>query len=465
MKTNNYNKYLAFRKKYPDFIYKGYNFTIKESTIDIEYQFAITGLAEFKPRWSIAKSNLKKVESDQILEKLIFSLGLVELISYWKITCSPNVHIQCGKLSESQSLWWKKLYKKGLGEFFYLNEISVDDDFMEIFSKSNLDDGKERLSQVEEKEEKLINKGKTKVLIPIGGGKDSITTLEILRDDTERFSYIINPRKATIDSVNIAKIGKDNQIFANRTLDQNMIDLNKQGFLNGHTPFSAVVAFSSVIAAYVNGIEFVALSNESSANESTVFETDINHQYSKSYEFELDFINYESDYIDSKVKYFSLLRPLTELKIGEMFSKHKEYHDIFRSCNVGSKSNIWCGDCSKCLFVYIILSPFLPRPDMINIFNKDLLEDEKLKETFEKLVGILPEKPFECVGSRGEINAALQELLRQYKSGNQPLPYLLKYYKESYEVDKYDIQSYLASFDHKNSIPKAFCHILKSKVL
>ena len=458
MKKDNYKKYLQFRDNYWEFIYESYNYWINESTIDIEFHFIIPGLAEFKPSWTISKRNSSYNEPDAVLDNLVFSLGLVELISYWKTTCSPRVHIRCGKLSEDQIDWWKKLYKKGLGEFFYLNGITVDDDFMEIFTEYDPVEDKSL------KKEKLVFANE-KVLVPIGGGKDSITSLEILADDKDSYPYIINPRGATIDTVNVAKLGEDKRIIANRSLDKNMLELNKLGFLNGHTPFSAIVAFSSIIAAYVNGIGFVALSNESSANESTVLETDINHQYSKSYEYELDFINYEDRYIASNVKYFSLLRPLTELKIAQLFARYKEYHRIFRSCNVGSKSNIWCGQCSKCLFVYIILSPFLDQEYMINIFDKDLLDDKNMKEIFEKLVGILPEKPFECVGSRGEINAALQELLRQYKSENRPLPYLLDYYKESYDDGKYDIESYLTYLDKNNSIPKDFYDILISKIL
>lgn len=457
--TNNNNKYLLFREKYPDFIFEDYNFSINESTIDIEFHFIISGLAEFKPSWSISKNDLINIEKNETIDSLVFSLGMVELISYWKITCSPKVHIKCGLLSETQVIWWKKLYRKGLGEFFYLNGISVDDEFMNIIYQSNIADSNKRILESEE-----IDRSEPSVLIPIGGGKDSVTTLEILREDTKRFSYIINPRQATIDTVNVSEISKENLIVARRTLDDNMIRLNKEGFLNGHTPFSALVAFSSVIAAYINNIEFVALSNEASANESTILETDINHQYSKSYEFELDFINYEAEYINSKVKYFSLLRPLTELKIAQLFSKHTSYHGIFRSCNSGSKSNSWCGMCPKCLFVYIILSPFITRTNMIEIFNKDLLDDRALKETFEKLIGIKPEKPFECVGSRGEVNAALHETLLQYKDRNQPLPYLLEYYNESCEAGEHDINYYLTYFDSNNSVPNPFYDILKSKI-
>jgi len=275
-------------------------------------------------------------------------------------------------------------------------------------------------------------------------------TLELLKDIADRYCYIINPRKATLDTVSVSGIPDDKVIIAKRTLDESMLKLNKQGFLNGHTPFSAIVAFSSVLAAYVNGIEFVALSNESSANEATVFGTDVNHQYSKSLEFETDFIEYEKQYISSGVKYFSLLRPLTELGIAKIFAGLTLYHPVFRSCNAGSKNDIWCAACSKCLFVYIILAPFLSEEKMINIFGKNILDDVSLIPTFEQLIGVVPEKPFECVGSRTEVNAALQALLRQ---GNRPLV-LLEHYRKLGIAEAYDIDEIANSYSNDNHIPE-----------
>ena len=61
-----------------------------------------------------------------------------------------------------------------------------------------------------------------------------------------------------------------NIIEVYRTIDKNLIDLNKEGFINGHTPFSAMLAFFSYFIAYILGKRYIALSNESSANESNV---------------------------------------------------------------------------------------------------------------------------------------------------------------------------------------------------
>lgn len=443
------------RTEYPEFIYNDYTYTVNETSVDITFNFMIPGLSRFSPSWSIKKPENVKIDNDDI-KLLIFNLGMVELISYWKLTCSPRITVNCGYLSPDQIKWWKKLFIKGLGEFFYTNGINFGDDQFEIISGitvKNIGCIKNPLT--------APDNTVPRVLIPVGGGKDSAVTINLLEGKAERFGYVINPRKACIDTLKASSVPKKNYIFASRTLDKNMLRLNAEGFLNGHTPFSAMVAFSSVLTAFVNGIPFVALSNESSANESTVLGSDVNHQYSKSFEFESDFVNYEKEHIGSGVHYFSLLRPFTEVKIAEMFSKFKEYHGIFRSCNAGSKQDIWCNKCAKCLFVYIILSPFLDESGMRGIFGENLLDKFELKPIFDKLIGIMPEKPFECVGSYNEVNAALQALLRKYKEKGLPLPALLEYYGEMDDIPQFNLDDFCNSFDNNNLIPEYFLNLLK----
>ena len=294
------------------------------------------------------------------------------------------------------------------------------------------------------------------VLVPVGGGKDSAVTLELLKGaDVPVFAYIINPRGATIHTTESAKLTADHVISVHRTLDKRMLQLNKEGFLNGHTPFSALVAFSSVIAARMAGLSYIALSNESSANESTVQGSTVNHQYSKSFEFEEDFHQYQTDHLPGSAYYFSMLRPLSEFQIAKYFAKQKQYHKIFRSCNAGSKTDSWCGHCPKCLFVYLILSPFLSREEVKEIFGTDMLNDPDMQPTLEQLVGIQEEKPFECVGSRDEINTAIVMTIDNLEKSGKELPYLLKYYKTTglYEAYKAKGDQFSSYFDKQNLVP------------
>ena len=203
-----------------------------------------------------------------------------------------------------------------------------------------------------------------------------------------------------------------------RKIDPTLLELNAKGYLNGHTPFSAMLAFYTRLASALSGIPNVALSNESSANESTVKGSYVNHQYSKSLEFEDDFRNYVNE--AASFNYFSFLRPLSELQIAMLFSRFTAYHDVFRSCNVGSKEDIWCGHCAKCLFAYIILSPFIA-PERLNaIFGKSMLDDTTLDLEFRQLLGLAETKPFECVGTVSEVRQALQMAVERWYKGKAP---------------------------------------------
>ena len=452
-------RYLKFRKEYPRFFYRGYSTEETLNELKLTYTFEIEGLSEFTPTWIFPKNGNTQVKwnEDPLMKKMIFSLGMVELVSYWKITCSPQVVIEAGALNKDQILWWKDLYFNGLGEFFYVNKITEADPegFMEMVCALG-----EEVKKPHDYAKKQDTTGSEKgVLVPVGGGKDSAVTLELLKSaDVPVFAYIINPRGATIHTTESADLDADHVISVHRTLDKRMLQLNKEGFLNGHTPFSALVAFSTVIAARMAGLSYIALSNESSANESTVQGSTVNHQYSKSFKFETDFHRYQTDYLPGSAYYFSMLRPLSEFQIAKYFAKQKQYHAIFRSCNAGSKTDSWCGHCPKCLFVYFILSPFLSREEVKEIFGTDMLEDETMQSTMEQLVGIQEEKPFECVGSRDEINTALVMTIDRLEKDGEKLPYLLKYYKTTGLYEEYKVKGdhFSGYFDEQNLVPTAW---------
>lgn len=442
--------YEQLRKKYPVFNYNGYEIITDGENCRIIYDFEIEGLSKFNPEWTFKMPNYETAKNSTF-ENIVFNLGMAELVSYWKITCSPKVNVKCGHLTKRAVEWWKKLYFNGLGECFYLNKI---DDSRENFMQINALGTKAFKNDAE--------KPQSGCLVPIGGGKDSIVSLSVLEPFRESNKcYIINPRGATLNTVETAGYN-ESLVVAKRTLDSRMLELNKKGFINGHTPFSAIVAFSATLAAYINNVKYIPLSNESSANESTVKGSYVNHQYSKSFEFEKDFRDYENEFIKSGTCYFSLLRPLSEYQIASLFASERKFHKIFRSCNAGSKQDIWCGNCPKCLFVFIILSPFLTPKDLENIFGKNLFKSKELLKDFQKLIGALPEKPFECVGERDEINFALCGAVSKYKD----LPYLLKYYVQTDIYAKYKSlkNPYPKNYGKEHCIPTQFEKTLKDKL-
>ena len=252
-------------------------------------------------------------------------------------------------------------------------------------------------------------------------------TLELMRAfHPQNRLFMVNFQEARNQCALAAGYTEGDMIHVFRTIDPALLERNREGFFNGHTPFSAIVAFLSFYTAYLIGAEHIVLSNESSANEGNLSGTSVNHQYSKSFAFEHDFQQYAHKNLMPDIHYFSLLRPFNELQIAKYFATLPQYHAVFRSCNVGSKRNVWCRNCAKWLFVYGILSPFLPSERLSAIFGENLLEKDGLQEIFDGLVGFSPLKPFECVGTQEELCFALALTARQYRARGEVLPALLQ---------------------------------------
>ena len=415
--AGNQEKFERLRKQFPVFVYRNHQYSRDTAGVHIKFSFALEDASgkdvhEFFPELNIPFRTFYRPENlaPQTLDRLVFHCGMVELISYWKAACSPTVRVNAGFLDAEQKAWFKKLYYKGLGEFFYLNGIETSlDSFMEIQCSDN---GNSTAGDA-------MNVGlHNGILVPVGGGKDSVVSLEILKTladgkaDTPLHPMVVNMRGATRNCCIQAGFDEEDCAVVNRSIDPLLLQLNQQGFLNGHTPFSAMLAFTSLLVSGLSGCRHIALSNENSANESTVGNnTDgANHQYSKSLEFENDFRAYVRKYLDKNFNYFSFLRPLNEIGIARLFASYPLYHGIFRSCNAGSKTDSWCGACPKCLFAFIILAPFMGIKKCSRLFGKNLLDDLSLQTFLDQLCGVEEVKPFECVGTRDEVNWALQKL-------------------------------------------------------
>jgi len=452
---NNKEKFINLRKDYPVFSYDSYKVTESSQYITIQYLFD-NGAVQFNPK-IIIKKNKYIINNINSIEHIAFLHGMFELVSYWKATCSPKILIKPYNLSNNLTNFFKKLYFLGLGEFRYLNNIHDSVSENEFFDFVFIDN--KQLPTIK------INGLTDNKIIPVGGGKDSSLTLDILSkfNTDNNICLSINPSLASYKTIEISKCNTENIIEIKRTIDKNLIKLNQKGFLNGHTPFSSVVASLSIIISSLTNSKYIVLSNESSANETTVYNSEINHQYSKTIQFEKDLQQYIKENISDEMRYFSILRPLNELQIAFLFSKLKQYHTHFRSCNNGSKINSWCCNCAKCLFTYIILSPFIQQKELVKIFGKNLLEKEELQQTFNQLIGISAIKPFECVGTREETNIAIIKTIEILNKKNKKLPLLLKYYdtlniKNNYQHINFN--EYMHHINNVHCIPVSFSSIL-----
>lgn len=436
MKQHN-EHFISLRKQYPVFSYDSYHYYSEGKDLVLTFRFSIGRDFVFTPHSRIKYhpdfNEFFSRNSLYSLNDFVFYIGMIELISYWKCCCSPTIEIKADNLPENAIPFWKKIYYHGLGEFFYCNSIETNrEEFVRIIP----------IQQKKEKIKPFFNL-KNETIVPVGGGKDSVVTLEILSNHEKVTPMIINPRGATLDTIKIG--GFDNNFFEiQRSIDPRLLKLNEQGFLNGHTPFSAMLAFYSLLIGVLSGKKNIALSNESSANESTVINMDVNHQYSKSYEFEADFRNYVKTFLSEELNYYSFLRPLSELQIAYLFSKTPQYLPIFKSCNAGSKTNSWCCNCAKCLFTFIILSPFVTPGKLEKTYGENLLEKGELLPVLKELCGMTPEKPFECVGTVDEVCIALVQTVKQYED----LPVLLQFFVESPLYEQYKKTNFTTQLQH-----------------
>jgi UDP-N-acetyl-alpha-D-muramoyl-L-alanyl-L-glutamate epimerase len=343
----------------------------------------------------------------QALDRIFHHLHLVAGISYYKAALPQKLVIETKPISEKNAHFLNNLYLHGLGEFAHQNGLNLQ--------------GRIKFPYVDQYDNLQPHYTLPhNVVVPIGGGKDSIVTIEALRHANKPFRLfsVGNPRIIQ----NVVSVAGFPHIAVQRRISPQLLDLNRKGAFNGHVPISAIIAYILAASAVLYGFDTVVMSNERSANVGNLYKDDfeINHQYSKSLKFEQD-VSKEFEDLLPGFRYFSLLRPLSELEITRLFSHFKNYHSIFSSCNRNythsAPSNIhgnWCLDCPKCRFVFLALAPFVEKSHLLQIFGKNLLNDRNQQEGYDGLIGHHSHKPFECVGEIEESLVAFY-LLTQHK--------------------------------------------------
>jgi hypothetical protein len=450
----------SLRKKHPRFIYQGFNVIPDGKNLKISFKFKTEPNIYFSPFLIIRDLPSSYLDNfnQKVFDNLAFHLGLMEIPSYWKATCSPKIIIEASTLTKNQIQWWKDLILKGMGEFFYQNRVNfTQPNFFSI--------------QIKDKQNPSPRfKGRSnpqRILLPLAGGKDSTVALEILKETRKEIKcFSLNPTKATKRIIKIG--GCSRPIIVKREIDPKLLELNKRGYLNGHTPFSAYLAFLSLTCAYLFGYGEIAFANERSANEGSLvyLGKEVNHQYSKSSDFEQKFRKYIQKYLAKNINYFSLLRPLFEIQIAKLFADYPQYWSAFRSCNKHQKTDSWCCQCPKCVFVFTVLYPFLDSKKLIKIFGGNLYEKKNTLQIIKQLIGEEGEKPFECVGTKEETLIALYLSLKKAKQ--TPLPLVLQYLKEKVFPKYSDLETktkkILTSWDSQNYLPPDLERILKKKI-
>ncbi|HET7562247.1 MAG TPA: UDP-N-acetyl-alpha-D-muramoyl-L-alanyl-L-glutamate epimerase [Rhodanobacteraceae bacterium] len=349
-------------------------------------------------------------------------LHLVAGVSYYKAGVPERIEVATGALDAPTAGLLDTLYFDGLAEFAFRNKLDLRQRIA-FPRKSSVADTGFRPSRGRgdgTEADATVPRGfelPRRTLVPIGGGKDSLVVVEALKHaDIEATATWVGA--SPLIAVVAARTGLP-VLNIGRELSPTLFEYNRMGAWNGHIPVTAINSAILVCAAIVYGFDAIAFANERSASAATLeYEgRQVNHQWSKGWVFEQAFAAHLRSHVAASLDYFSLLRPFSELAVTRAFAKSgTAYFDAFSSCNrnfriLGPKpSDRWCGQCPKCHFVFLALAPFLPKPRLLAIFGRNLLDDEALAPGFDALVEYHDHKPFECVGEASEARAALATL-------------------------------------------------------
>ncbi len=336
-------------------------------------------------------------------ERALRLLHLIAGVSYYKAAVPPEIRIEGEGIDAETAALLESVYIHGLGEFAYRNGLDLHDrirfpvgaDAPTIAASLGL---------------------REHALVAIGGGKDSLVSIEALRaagvDQTVTWIGGSQLIRACAERTALPTLNPGRQ------LAPELFEFNRQGAWNGHIPVTAVNSAILVFAAILTGADQVVFSNERSASYGSLIEGtgEVNHQWSKGWAFEQAFGEHVQRHVAADLRYYSLLRPLSELAVARQFAKSDRYDAHFSSCNrnfhiLGERpANRWCGVCPKCHFVFLALAPFMSKPRLVGIFGRNLLDDAGQIPGYDALLEFRDHKPFECVGEGRESRAAMAAL-------------------------------------------------------
>jgi len=403
----------------------------RDGTAELVYAF--DNGAELIERVRFAGAPPLPGERRQAFDAALRLLHLIAGVSYYKAGVPARIEIENGAIDAATASLLDELYLHGLAEFAYRNgldlrgKIEFPRDGARTSNSgdetSSLPSGQPGSGDFSASASPPI-RGRhdghglpRRTLVPIGGGKDSLVAVEALKANGIEATAVWVGASPLIASV-AARTGLP-VLNVGRELASVLFDYNRLGAYNGHIPVTAINSAILVCAAVLYGFDSIVFANERSASSATLeYEgRQVNHQWSKGWAFERAFAAHVHSHVAADLDCFSLLRPFSELAVTRAFAGlGGAYFDAFSSCNrnfriLGPKpADRWCGQCPKCHFVFLALAPFLPKPRLLAIFGRNLLDDEAQAGGFDALIEYRDHKPFECVGEASEARAALAAL-------------------------------------------------------
>ena len=323
-------------------------------------------------------------------------------LSYYKAGAALRIDLGETPVSPAGRELLRAAILDGLGEYAYRNALDLAD--VEI-------DGGRAATSVETSLEP------ERVLTPFGGGIDSVVAVSELSSDLDQSLFVVSPRSGPFEPLEAtAAVTGRTVVRATRELDPAIV-AGDPSFFSGHVPVTAMITLLAAAAAVADGRGGVVMSNEHSASvpNFVVNGREINHQWSKSWVAEQLISRALVERLGDTLCVASVLRSRSELWVAERFSRLREYHSTFRSCNRAFRQTraeraiTWCGECDKCLFIHLVLAPFMDRAELAGVLGVEPLADPARRTQLRTLVGLGEHrKPFECVGDPSECAVALR---------------------------------------------------------
>ncbi len=352
--------------------------------------------------------NVPAVVSDaqkSALHEALYLLHLIAGVSYYKAGIAPRLQVETAAPAGALVEFLNRLYVDGLSEFAYRNQIDLYSRVNWYSESTESGSGPVSLPPV------------YRSLVALGGGKDSLVSVERLKHAGEDMHLACVGSATLIEQT--AAVADLPFIRIQRQLAPELSIYNADGAYNGHVPITAINSAILTCAAILYGFDHIVFSNERSASVGNLVTEDgatVNHQFSKSWAFERSFAALLRGRVSADLHYYSLLRPWSELAVIAEFSRLRQYHSVFSSCNRnfhqdGSRiASRWCADCPKCRFACLGLALFLSPAEVSGILGANLLNNPAQLAGFRELCGLGAHKPFECVGEIEESRSAFLAL-------------------------------------------------------
>ena len=337
---------------------------------------------------------------DCIIEHAHVALGM----SYWKafVPCSYEIPYA---LDASAAEFWQATFTDGMGEFLLHNRVPFD--CMPVFQATATQNDSATSAGADAQPQG------NRILLGMGGGKDSIVAAELARQaDMDVVLFVMRTGDQTSNIQAVCDLTGMPLVECRRYLDAQLFELNKDPhYLNGHIPFSMMLAAVAGIAAHALGCTDFVVGNESSSDTSqgTWDGRCVTHQWSKTRDFERLYTRKLAS-MPGASGYFSMTRSLSSVGTCRIFARQPRYFEAFTSDSSqmrvgGASAPRWNPEAAKTLSTYALLAPWLEPADLTRIFGFELTDVADVAQRFERM---LDGEVFDCVGTPSEIAYSIE---------------------------------------------------------